>query len=207
MKKIVTIIDYGMGNILSVKNVIEYLGYKCQVTNDHKIIKNGKFLILPGVGSFKNAMQEIKKLKIDNAINESIKKNGKILGICLGMQLLAISSVEDGNTRGIGLAPGKILKLNSLTKKKIPHIGFNLVKTNYYDGLFSGLEKNNYFYFVHSYFFLPNDAQNFKLSYCNYGKKFVSSYESPNICGTQFHPEKSQSNGLKLIKNFLKKNA
>ncbi len=204
MKKRVTIIDYGMGNILSVKNAIDYLGYKNQVTNDYKIIRNSELLILPGVGSFRDAMREIKKFEIDKAIKESVNKKGKILGICLGMQLLALSSVEDGNCKGIGLVPGKIVKLESIIKKKIPHIGFNSIKTDYFKGLFNGLEKNNFFYFVHSYFFLPQKTKKFKFSYCEYGKKFVSSYESSNICGTQFHPEKSQSNGLKLIKNFLK---
>ncbi len=204
MKKKVIIIDYGMGNILSVKNAIDYLGYKHQVTNDHKIIRNSELLILPGVGSFRDAMSEIKRLKIDTAIRESVSKKGKILGICLGMQLLSLSSVEDGNCKGIGLVPGKIVKLDSIIKKRIPHIGFNSIKTNYFKGIFKGLEKNNFFYFVHSYFFLPQKTKKFRFSYCEYGKKFVSSYESSNICGTQFHPEKSQSNGLKLIKNFLK---
>ena len=204
MKKKVTIIDYGMGNILSVQNAIEYLGYECQVTSNNKIIKNSELLILPGVGSFKVAMDEIKKLKIDKAIKDNIKKNkGKILGICLGMQLLAEHGVEDGNAEGIGLVPGKILNLKSITKKKLPHIGFNTVETNNHSGLFKDLKKNKFFYFVHSYFFLPNKTKDFKFSYCKYGKKFVSSYESDNIFGTQFHPEKSQSNGLKLIENFL----
>jgi len=204
MKKKVTIIDYGMGNILSVKNAIEFLGHKCQITNNNKIIENSELLILPGVGSFKVAMDEIKKLKIDIAIKENIKKNnGKILGICLGMQLLALSSVEDGENKGIGLVPGKILNLSSLTKKKLPHIGFNIVETENYSGLFKNLQKENFFYFIHSYFFLPITTKEFKFSYCNYGKKFVSSYESDKICGTQFHPEKSQSIGLKLIENFL----
>ena len=205
MKKKVIIIDYGLGNILSIKNAVEYLGHKSILTSDPKIIEKSKILILPGVGSFNDAMKKLNKLKITDSIKKNIEINkGKILGICLGMQLLATKGTENGNIEGLGLIEGDVISLAKISKKILPHIGFNLVETNYNEGIFNNIDKNRYFYFVHSYFFLPNKKNlNFHYSYCNYGGKFISSFESKQIFGTQFHPEKSQTNGLKLLKNFL----
>ena len=205
MRKKVTIIDYGAGNILSLQNAIEHIGHDSAITNNADIIENSKILILPGVGSYYKAMQRLNSLKISKAIKKNIKfNNGKILGICLGMQLLAEEGTEDKKIKGLGLIKGKILNLNKITKKKIPHIGFNKVKTNYKNGLFSNFKENNmYFYFVHSYYLKTDNPPNFNFSYCSYGKKFISSFENKNIFGTQFHPEKSQKNGLILLKNFI----
>jgi glutamine amidotransferase len=205
VKKKVIIIDYGLGNILSIKNAVEYLGHKSILTSDPKIIEKSKILILPGVGSFNDAMKKLNKLKITDSIKKNIEINkGKILGICLGMQLLATKGTENGNIEGLGLIEGDVISLAKISKKILPHIGFNLVETNYNEGIFNNIDKNRYFYFVHSYFFLPNKKNlNFHYSYCNYGGKFISSFESKQIFGTQFHPEKSQTNGLKLLKNFL----
>jgi len=204
MKKKITIIDYGAGNIVSIQNAIEYLGHKSIVTNNHKVIAESELLILPGVGSFFKSMEKLNKLNISNAIKKNIlNKGGKILGICLGMQLLASIGTEDKVIKGLGLIKGKVIKLEKITKKILPHIGFNVVKTDYKDGLFAGLNENKFFYFVHSYFLKVEDRENFKLSYCNYGGKFVSSFENNKVFGTQFHPEKSQKNGLKLLKNFI----
>ncbi len=204
MKKKITIIDYGAGNLISIQNAIEYLGYKTIISDNPKIILNSEFLILPGVGSFYRSMQKLNKLKITNAIKKNININGgKILGICLGMQLLASLGTEDKEINGIGLIKGKVIKLDKISKKILPHIGFNLIKTDYKDGLFSGLEDNKFFYFVHSYYLKIEKKENFKFSYCNYGGKFISSFENNKVFGTQFHPEKSQKNGLKLLKNFI----
>ena len=132
MKKNITIIDYGAGNLISVQNAIEFLGYKSIISNDPKIILNSEFLILPGVGSFYKSMQKLNKLKITDAIKKNISQNGgKILGICLGMQLLASLGTEDKKINGIGLIKGKVIKLEKITKKILPHIGFNLIKTDY----------------------------------------------------------------------------
>lgn len=204
-KKKVIIIDYGMGNILSVQNAVHYLGYQTILTNNPKIIEKNNTLILPGVGSFKEAMKKLNELKLVDAIKKNILiNNGKILGICLGMQLLAKKGSENGNCNGIGLIDGSIVSLRDKTKNVLPHIGFNLVDINSGSKLFNGIDKNRYFYFVHSYYFsTKNKNLNFKYSYCNYGKKFISSFENDRIFGTQFHPEKSQQNGLTLINNFL----
>ena len=204
MKKKITIIDYGAGNIVSIQNAIEYLGHKSIVTNNHNIISDSELLILPGVGSFFKSMKKLNKLNISNAIKKNINSNGgRILGICLGMQLLASIGTEDKVIKGLGLIKAKVIKLEKITKKILPHIGFNIVKTEYKDGLFSGLNKNMFFYFVHSYFLKVEDKSDFKFSYCNYGGKFISSFENQNIFGTQFHPEKSQKNGLIMLENFI----
>tara|TARA_Y100000389_G_C17424390_1_gene498665 strand:- start:456 stop:1097 length:642 start_codon:yes stop_codon:yes gene_type:complete len=204
-KQKITIIDYGMGNILSIQNAISFLGYKSILSNKPKIIENSNTLILPGVGSFSEAMKNLNKLKLVDAIKKNILlNNGKILGICLGMQLLAKNGTENGKTKGIGLINGSILSLKTKTNKVLPHIGFNQINNESDSKLFRGIDKNKYFYFVHSYYFEPKiEDSNFKYSYCNYGKKFIASFEGGKIFGTQFHPEKSQKNGLTLLNNFF----
>jgi len=206
MKKIV-IIDYLINNLWSVQSALNNLGYNYKISNDSEVIKDSSHLILPGVGSFRLAMLNIKKLRIDQAIKSSLNNGSKILGICLGMQLLASRGYEDGNTAGLNLINAEVKKINiSKNKKKIkiPHVGFNSVKFNEKSNLFKGI--NNYcdFYFVHSFVLSINKLTNDHLiSTCNYGEAFISSVEYKNIYGTQFHPEKSQKNGLKIIKNFI----
>ena len=201
MKKI-GIIDYGMGNLHSVQNALNYLNQKNIITSDLDEIKKCDKLILPGVGSFYQARKNLSKMKLDTVITELVsKKKIDILGICLGMQLLCESSDEDGFSEGLNLVPLKftLFKDSKLPK---PHIGFNEVKFDPASKLFDGLKKNTNFYFVHSYKGLPTKIIN-KISYSFYSEKFVSSFEYNNIYGTQFHPEKSQSNGLTLLKNFI----
>lgn len=199
----VTIIDYGMGNLFSVDSAVNYLGYKSIITNKFDNIANAKHLILPGVGSFKKAMKIIKEKKIDKAIKLSLTKNSKVLGICLGFQLLTSSSTEDGFTRGLSLIDKNITIIKKNSKIKIPHVGFNSVKFPKKTILFNKIKDNSDFYFVHSYKlnFSRDDKYNF--STFTHGSKYIAAFEYKNIFGTQFHPEKSQSNGLQLIKNFL----
>ncbi len=204
-KKIITIIDYGMGNLVSIENAIKYLNHKSIITNDIKIIEKSDILILPGVGSFYQAMTKLNNLGISKTIKKLIKKKQiKILGICLGMQLMAKVGYEDKKIKGLGLIDAEVKKFKSNEKIKIPHVGFNKVIPDDYLGLYKNLKNLNYFYFTHSYKMnLVNKENNFNYGYCNYGSKFLASFESKNIFGTQFHPEKSQSNGLKILKNFI----
>jgi len=203
----VSIIDYGMGNIWSVLSAFDYIGAKTKIVTEPEEIYNAECLILPGVGSFKNAIKKIKENSLDEAIQKSSSKGTKILGICLGMQLLSKSSTEDGLNEGLSIVDGVVERFdeNIISKEiKIPHIGFNSVTFNQKDKLFKGIKQNSYFYFVHSYRTLSNDNENsFLCSHFKYGKKFISSFSKNNIFGTQFHPEKSQTNGLLLIKNFI----
>jgi len=201
----VTLIDYGMGNLWSVLSGLRYLGCNPLISLDPDEIVKADSLILPGVGSFRRAMIALKQQGLDQAIIEAVKTKGsKILGICLGMQLMGSSSSEDGDTAGLCLIPGEVGKFTSheIGTNKIPHIGFDSVCSQSDAKLFKGIQQTADFYFVHSYRMLPTGL-NSKVATCSYGIEFLAAYEQENIFATQFHPEKSQTNGLMLLKNFL----
>lgn len=198
----ITIIDYGMGNIKSIVGALKYLGVdKIVVSNKFTDIDSADKLILPGVGSFHAAMRNIKKLEIDKyLIDVVVDKKKPILGICLGMQLMAESSTEGSCNTGLSFIKGAVDRFSSLDLK-IPHIGFNQVDINNNSKLFKGISNLSDFYFVHGYR-MTSDI-NINQSMCNYGCDFIASYEKDNISGVQFHPELSQINGLKLLNNFI----
>ena len=201
----ITIIDYGMCNLWSISSALQYLGCNPIISNDPGEIQIADSLILPGVGSFRKAMCVLKENNLDRAIVDAVKTKGsKILGICLGMQLLGADSMEDGFTSGLGLIPSGVDKFSTQNKGiyKIPHVGFNLVHSHPDSHLFKGLPQSADFYFVHSYRMLPNGLSGIPAT-CKYGDNFLASYEQDNIFATQFHPEKSQTNGLLLLQNFL----
>ena len=204
-KRSITVIDYGMGNLWSVLSALRYLGCHATVSGDSNEIAVAESLLLPGVGSFRKAMIALKQRGLDQAIVEAVQTKGrKILGICLGMQLMGASSSEDGDTVGLGLIPNPvdIFTPQEIGTNKCPHIGFDLVCRQPDARLFQGLPAAADFYFVHSYRMLPAGL-NGKTATCNYGTDFLAAYEKDNIFATQFHPEKSQTNGLILLKNFL----
>jgi len=204
-KSNITVIDYGMGNLWSVLSALRYLGYNPTVSGDPDQIASADSLLLPGVGSFRKAMMALQEKSLDQAIVEAVQTKGrKILGICLGMQLMGISSSEDGDTLGLGLIKSVAEKftLQEISANKIPHIGFDLVHSQKDSSLFKGLQQAADFYFVHSYRMLPIDLIG-KPATCHYGVEFLAAYEQDNIFATQFHPEKSQTNGLILLKNFM----
>jgi len=200
-----TIVDFGMGNIWSVAGAIRYLGGKAVVSSDPDLISKSDCLILPGVGSFRKAMAVLSETGIQTAIEECVQSRGsKILGICLGMQLLGAQGTEDGETEGLGLIENRVEKFLYRTDQnlKIPHIGFNSTIISENQGLFENLPKTADFYYVHAYRMLPEKLSG-RIATCRYGIEFLAAFEFANICGTQFHPEKSQTNGLVLLKNFL----
>lgn len=203
--KKIAIIDYGMGNIGSVSNAFSFLGVQPSIVSDASEISKFNYLVLPGVGSFRRAMESLMLSGMDDAIVDAVNlKKVKIIGICLGMQLMGISSTEDGNTLGLGLIKTTVNKfeVDQSTPIKVPHIGFNSVAFPSGTSLGRGLNEQTDFYFVHSYFMSPDNLSGNK-AICNYGVNFLAAYENENISATQFHPEKSQSNGLVLLKNFL----
>ena len=204
-KRNITVIDYGMGNLWSVLSALRYLGCNPTISGDPDEIATADTLLLPGVGSFRKAMITLQQQGLDQAIIEAVQTNGsKILGICLGMQLMGSTSSEDGNTVGLGLIPNAVDKFTTheIGANKIPHIGFDLVCSQPDARLFQDLPLAADFYFVHSYRMLPAGLSG-KPATCNYGTNFLAAYEQKNIFATQFHPEKSQTNGLILLKNFL----
>jgi glutamine amidotransferase len=206
-KKIV-IIDYELGNLLSLKRAIEYIGFEVEITNSENKINNSGIIILPGVGSFERGMKNIRINNLEKIIIKSAKSEKKILGICLGMQLFFNDSEETTKkTTGLGLIDGKVLSIkNKLKNKKIkvPHIGWGTFQDiNKKNKLFKNINKNDYAYFVHSYFVLPKKKQNILASTKYFNLSIPSVINSQNVTGFQFHPEKSGNVGLELLKNYL----
>lgn len=202
----VLIVDYGMGNLWSVFSALQYIGCHPAISSDPNEIGQAPMLVLPGVGSFNRAMKALSDRHLDTAILEAVQiRRVKILGICLGMQLLGTVGCEHGQTLGLGLIPQAVepFDLSRTEALKIPHVGFNEVWANTEATLFKKLPINPDFYFVHSYRMAGTSLQGRK-SFCEYGEKFLAAYEADNIYATQFHPEKSQMNGLVLLRNFIK---
>tara|TARA_B100000575_G_C23143330_1_gene666184 strand:- start:12096 stop:12704 length:609 start_codon:yes stop_codon:yes gene_type:complete len=198
----ITIIDYGMGNIKSIENAFNFIGIETYTSSDYVEIEKSSKLIIPGVGSFKKAMENLSSLNLIPVLNEHVLVNQKpILGICLGMQIMAESGEEDGQTSGMGWIKGQVKKLRlNNTNLKAPHIGFNDTHCDQNNSvMFNGLNKITDFYYVHSYSLINTNAE---VAHTAYGEKIVAAIETNNIWGCQFHPEKSQTNGLSILKNF-----
>tara|TARA_B100000579_G_scaffold334736_1_gene285339 strand:- start:188 stop:832 length:645 start_codon:yes stop_codon:yes gene_type:complete len=199
----IIIIDNGLGNITSVANAIKKLNYNFEVTNSKSKIKSSNVYILPGVGAFPKAMMNLKKNGLIDILKEQlIHKKKPYLGICLGMQLLSELSEEQGLTKGLNFVKGKVKKLKKTGSLNIPNVGWRKVKLEKKNFLFNKISQGSFFYFDHSYS-LVNTDKKFILSTTNYGNKVVSCIKKNNLIGVQFHPEKSQINGLRLLKNFL----
>ena len=195
----VCILDYGSGNVKSVKNLLEFLKVKFIISNNSAKIKKCSHIILPGVGAFQQSMKKlINKVDIKFLEDQVLNKNKPFLGICVGMQLLADSGEEFGKHSGLGWISGKVIKLKS---KVVPHIGWNDIKIKKKDEVFKNLEEKD-FYFVNSYHFKVREKK-FVIAETTYKHKFCSVVRKKNIIGVQFHPEKSQYAGKKFIQNFL----
>jgi imidazole glycerol-phosphate synthase subunit HisH len=203
----ITIIDYGMGNLGSIANMLKKIGEPSVITSRKEDIEKADKLILPGVGAFDTAMQQIRELDIYSTIQEkALQQKVPLLGICLGMQLLADKSEEGGKEAGLGLIPGTIKKFDTNSTEeaiKIPHMGWNIVTNKKNSPLFKDMFEENKFYFVHSYHYCPAQMQDALLT-VNYGYEIVAAVERDNIMGVQFHPEKSHKFGMQLLKNFVK---
>jgi len=214
INKTVTIIDYGPGNLLSLKRAFEFLNTNVVITNEHKLISNSSRVILPGVGAFGTAMKFIRDLNIEEQLISVAEKGIPFLGICLGMQLLFTESEEFKKTNGLNLIQGKVISIptNSIDGNRliIPHIGWNSLVPSINSNNWKGtiLEDNNFsdeVYFIHSLMATPQNAAN-KVAECLYGgHRITAVVKKNNISGCQFHPEKSGKLGLKILKNFISK--
>ena len=194
----VVIIDYGMGNLWSVASAVKFLGFTPVVTSDISIVSSAESLILPGVGSFRRAMQEIKSASIDQAIFKSLKNpKAKLLGICLGMQVLFESSEEAPDQKGLGILSGSVRKLEA--DVRIPHMGWNTLEGDAKSALCSQ-QAGQFAYFAHSYFCPVSNAT---VRSTTHGSTFSSVIENENVFGVQFHPEKSGALGLSLLQKFV----
>lgn len=198
----IVIIDYGMGNLKNVYNALKYLNIQSKISNEIKDIKVADKLILPGVGAFNKAMDNLNNLGLSNVIKEKVNSGTPLLGICLGMQMIFKKGYENGICEGLGFIDGEVKILEPKEKVKIPHIGWNKLEYNKNNNLINGLDENSFVYYVHSYAVTNIKDENL-IGFSNYGGiKIPSIVCNGNVYGTQFHPEKSGEVGIKILKNF-----
>jgi len=198
---LIAIIDYGMGNLRSVQKGFEKAGWTARITADPAEASRAAGLVLPGVGAFADAMAELKRSGFDQVIREAAAAGKPILGICLGMQLLFASSEENGIFPGLDLLPGRIARFRLPEGWKVPHMGWNQIQPQTDSPLLQGVAGGSYFYFVHSYYLLPEDLS-VVLAVSDYGVRFPAVAGRGKVFGIQFHPEKSSDQGLMILKNF-----
>ena len=197
----ITIIDYGMGNLRSVQKAVESAGAEAVITDAPAKVKDADKVILPGVGAMAPAVKKLNDIGMIPAIKEFVASGRPFLGICLGLQLLFEESDEGGKVKGLGILKGRVARFSG--KLKVPHMGWNELQVeSTAQSIFSGIGKKPYVYFCHSYYVSPSD-KSVAAAVTPYGIDFVSAVHSKNIWGVQFHPEKSQETGLKILKNFV----
>jgi len=197
---LIAIVDYGMGNLRSVEKAFKKVGFDVIVTSKPERLKDAKGVVLPGVGAFRDCMLNLERLNLLDTILHIINEGKPYLGICLGLQILFSESEEFGASKGLDIIKGKVVrfKVNGL---KVPHMGWNNVRFKKEISLFNQVPDNSYFYFVHSYYVVPEDPDVIAAT-TDYGVEFVSAVCKDNVVATQFHPEKSQRLGLQIIRNF-----
>ncbi|MEW6009580.1 MAG: imidazole glycerol phosphate synthase subunit HisH [Candidatus Omnitrophota bacterium] len=197
----IVVVDYMMGNLRSVLKACLLTKKSVVISSDRKKIESAQKIVLPGVGAFSDAINELKRLKILDVLKNRINKGIPFLGVCLGMQLLFSQSEESPGSDGLDIIPGKVIRFSR--KLKVPQIGWNQIKIEDKDcPLFIGIKNNQFAYFCHSYYCLPED-KSIVAGITYYGKRYASVIWRDNIFGVQFHPEKSQAAGLKILENFL----
>lgn len=197
----ISIIDYGMGNLRSVQKALESIGEEAIITSDKEQISKSEGIILPGVGAFPDAMENLKRSGLDEALKDVVNKNKPVLGICLGMQLLFSEGDEVRICDGLGFLQGKVKKLYG--DVKIPHMGWNSLKIEKNCPILDGIDKDSYVYFVHSFYAEMENKENLNAT-SNYGIDVPAIVSDKNLFGVQFHPEKSGDVGIQMLKNFAK---
>ncbi len=197
----IAVIDYDAGNLKSVEKALSYLGEEAVVTREFKEILAADKVILPGVGAFGEAMERLKQYELDKVIREAVQRKKPFLGICLGLQLLFAGSEENGGVEGLHILDGEIVKIPAKPGLKIPHIGWNSLHLQNQGRLFAGIEEGAFVYFVHSYYLRAEKEEIVKAS-TEYGVRIHASVEEDNVFACQFHPEKSSSVGLQILRNF-----
>lgn len=195
----IAVIDYGMGNLRSVEKGFEKAGVEVEIVRDPEEVDRADGIVLPGVGAFADAMDNLGKTGMDSAVKRSVQEGKPYLGICLGLQLLFEASEEWGHSRGLGILPGKVRRLPE--DFKVPHMGWNQVRFRGEHPIFRDIPDNSAFYFVHSYYVAPGD-KSVVIGITDYGIEFTSAVGYKNIFAIQFHPEKSSALGLHILRNF-----
>ena len=197
----IIVVDYGMGNLRSVAKALEHVGLDIKISSNPEDIKNSKAIVVPGVGAFGDAVHNLKRFKLFDEIINHIEKRKPYFGICLGLQLLFEYGYEFGEHEGFGVLKGKVVRFQPKEGFKIPHMGWNQVAIKQKDGLFKDIKEGEFFYFVHSFYAQPSE-KSYIASTTDYITDFCSAVQKDNIWAVQFHPEKSQKAGLKLLENF-----
>lgn len=197
----IAIIDYEMGNLRSVQKGFEKGGHQAVITSDPAVVDGASHVVLPGVGAFADAVAALHRRKLVEPVRAAVAGGKPFLGICLGLQLLFEKSYEDGEFEGLGIIPGKVVRFRVPKDYKVPHMGWNQVEFCRHPPIFSGLDDGTYFYFVHSYYVVPRD-ESVIATETHYAAPFCSSIWKDNLFATQFHPEKSQADGLRVLTNF-----
>ncbi len=197
----ITVVDYGMGNLRSVAKALEKVGLEVKVSSKPEDIKNAKGIVVPGVGAFGDAMHNLDRLNLLQPVLSAINEGKPYLGICLGLQILFEYGYEFGQHEGLGILKGKVIRFENREGYKVPHMGWNQVWIKQKEGLFSGIKEGEYYYFVHSFYAVPQDEKD-TASITDYVVDFCSAVQKDNVWAVQFHPEKSQKAGLKLLENF-----
>ena len=197
----IAIIDYQMGNLRSVQKAFEKVGHAAEITSDAQHIERADKVVLPGVGAFRDAIAELKRRDLVEPIKAAIASEKPFLGICLGLQLLFDVSYEDGEYEGLGVFAGEVRRFELPAGYKVPHMGWNQVSIRKPSPVLDGIGNGSSFYFVHSYFVVPEDKGLIALE-SDYYEPFCAAVSSGNLFASQFHPEKSQTDGLRLLKNF-----
>ena len=198
----VAIIDYGAGNLMSVKKALDFIGAESEITMDKAKIESASHVILPGVGSFGDAMESMERRELVETVKSAALSGKPFLGICLGLQLLFSESDESEGVKGLSLLNGKISSIPKDMGLKVPHMGWNSVSIKQNGGIFKDIPDESYFYFVHSYYLNGADEADIAGT-AQYGVEIQCAVQRENLCAVQFHPEKSGSVGLKLLENFL----
>ena len=199
----IVIVDYGMGNLRSVQKGLERVGAVAEVSGDAARLASADKIVLPGVGAFRDAMHEPERCELVDPLREAISAGKPFLGICLGLQLLFDVSYEGDVCRGLGVIPGEVLRFDLPRQYKVPHMGWNQVAVRRRAPILAGIEDGEYFYFVHSYYVVPQDPAVVALE-TDYGGPFCSMIWRDNLMATQFHPEKSQAAGLRVLEHFAR---
>ncbi|WP_456399969.1 imidazole glycerol phosphate synthase subunit HisH [Persephonella sp.] len=197
----ITVVDYGMGNLRSVAKALEKVGLDVKVSSDPEDVLNSKAIVVPGVGAFGDAMHNLDRLGLLDPVIRSIESGKPYLGICLGLQILFEYGYEFGEHKGLGVLKGKVIRFENREDFKVPHMGWNQVWIKQKEGLFSDIKDGEYYYFVHSFYAVPSEESDIA-STTDYITEFCSAVQKGNVWAVQFHPEKSQKAGLKLLENF-----
>ncbi len=197
----IAIIDYQMGNLRSVQKGFEKVGHSAIITSDPEVLAKADKVVLPGVGAFGDAMQELNRRHLIEPIRQAVASGKPFLGICLGLQLLFDTGYENGRHEGLGMIPGEVVRFDLPPEFKVPHMGWNQLRFRQECPVLAGLPDGMHCYFVHSYYVVPQDPRVIATE-TEYGRPFCSMIQRGNLFATQFHPEKSQQDGLHMLKNF-----